>query len=293
MKDRNENTPGYKKIKVGWIPEEWKCIPLEKLAIIQTGLAKNRKHLRKPVSLPYLRVANVQDGFLDLKEIKESTLEKDDVERYLLQSEDVLFTEGGDFDKLGRGSIWRDEIVPCLHQNHIFAVRCNKARLLPFFLSAVASGPYGRRYFVLSSKQSTNLASINSTQLKAFVIPLPPLQEQKKIAEILSTWDEAIEQTRKLFETKKNRKKALMQQLLIGERRLRNFGSPRRANSRFPSDWECLRAQDLFQVRSIKGCGNESVLSVTQDKGVVPRDTLDRRIEASEANTDLLNTSSM
>ena len=165
MSERNKNRPGYKKTKVGWIPTHWECTPLADLASVQTGLAKGKKNLKNPTRLPYLRVANVQDGFLYLDEIKEIEVEKDDVERYRLRNGDVLFTEGGDFDKLGRGTIWKDEIVRCLHQNHIFAVRCNETQLLPYFLSALSSGPRGRRYFVLCSKQSTNLASINSTQL--------------------------------------------------------------------------------------------------------------------------------
>ncbi|HOP47114.1 MAG TPA: restriction endonuclease subunit S [Desulfobacteraceae bacterium] len=212
--DRNENRAGYKKTKVGWIPEEWDIEPLNKVATVQTGLAKGKKNIKDSVSLPYLRVANVQDGFLHLENIKKINVEKTKLKRYLLQKGDVLFTEGGDFDKLGRGTIWNGEINQCLHQNHIFAVRCNRPRIQPYFLSIIAAGPLGRRYFLLSSKQSTNLASINTRQLKSFPLPLPPLSEQKKIAEILSTWDKAIDQTRKLIIAKTRMKKALMQQLI-------------------------------------------------------------------------------
>jgi type I restriction enzyme S subunit len=273
--DRNENRPGYKKTKVGWIPEEWECIPLGGLAVVQTGLAKNRRDYKKPVSLPYLRVPNVQDGFLDLKEIKNITLEEHDVKRYLLRYEDVLFTEGGDFDKLGRGTIWKGEIDPCLHQNHVFAVRCNKSRLLPSFLSAVASGPFGKKYFVLSSKQSTNLASINSTQLKKFPIPFPPFAEQKKIAEILSTWDAAIEQTRKLIEVKKRCKKALMQQLLTGKNCLPGFATTGdREEHRFfdlPADWKCSRIREVAEECSERNTQRDkiTVLSCSKHFGFV------------------------
>jgi type I restriction enzyme S subunit len=264
---QNENRPGYKKTKVGWIPEEWDCDPLADVSFVQTGLAKGRKNLRNATVLPYLRVANVQDGFLNLNDVKEIEVENHDVERYLLKSEDVLFTEGGDFDKLGRGTIWKDEIVPCLHQNHIFAVRCNKRFLLPFFLSAVASSPYGRRYFILSSKQSTNLASINSTQLKSFPIPLPPLSEQLKLAEILSTWDEAIEQTRKLIDAKKRRKKALIQQLLSGRRRLPGFSDP----------WNELTLGDLFDERIECNNYHLPLLAITGSRGVILASEIERK----------------
>ena len=83
-----------------------------------------------------------------------------------IQTNDVLFTEGGDFDKLGRGTVWYGQIEPCLHQNHVFAVRPKPKRLIPEFLAYQASCEYGRRYFQLSSKQSTNLASIRSARYR-------------------------------------------------------------------------------------------------------------------------------
>jgi type I restriction enzyme S subunit len=102
-----------------YIPRAWKFYKLNEVALIQTGLAKGQKKLKNPVKMPYLRVANVQDGYLDLSIIKEITVEKEKIERYSLKDGDVLLTEGGDFDKLGRGTIWQNQISNCLHQNHI------------------------------------------------------------------------------------------------------------------------------------------------------------------------------
>lgn len=166
------------------------------------------------MELPYLRVANVQDGHLDLDVIKTVAVSHDDVARFSLQPGDVLFTEGGDFDKLGRGTVWRGEVPNCLHQNHVFAVRPSPAKLLPEFLAALASSAHGRRYFQLSSKQSTNLASINSTQLKEFPVPLPSLDLQRKIAQILRTWDEALEKVTALRNSKQDRLTGLTQQII-------------------------------------------------------------------------------
>lgn len=224
MTDRNANRPGYKKTGVGWIPKNWRIVPLATVAQVRTGVAKGRTEFRKPVRMPYLRVANVQDGHVQLDEVKEITVEAEEVGRYSLRRGDVLFTEGGDFDKLGRGCVWSGAIRPCLHQNHVFAVRCKPTKLLPYFLASVASSPVGRRYFALSSKQSTNLASINSTQLNAFSVPLPLLLEQRAISGILSAWDTAIAQSRVLLNAARRRKKGLAQQLLTGKRRLPGFG---------------------------------------------------------------------
>jgi type I restriction enzyme S subunit len=204
-------------------PSGWKKTALDNVAEVQAGIAKGKAVNGAAVTLPYLRVANVQDGRVDLSVIKEITLKPSEVDRYSLRKGDVLFTEGGDFDKLGRGTVWYGEIEPCLHQNHVFAVRPNPSRLLPEFLAFQAASQYGRRYFQLSSKQSTNLASINSTQLKQFPVLLPPLPEQRKIAEILRTWDEAIEKLEALRAAKLRRHRALTHSLVFGTRQLDRF----------------------------------------------------------------------
>jgi len=103
------------------LPEGWKRKRLEKVAIIQTGIAKNQNSMADGMELPYLRVANVQDGYLDLSEIKYIHVHRDKANRYRLEKGDVLLTEGGDFDKLGRGAVWEGQIEDCVHQNHVFS----------------------------------------------------------------------------------------------------------------------------------------------------------------------------
>ena len=185
--------------------DEWKKVTLGDVATIQTGVAKNEGYSGETIEIPYLRVANVQDGFLDLSEIKKIKIPVEKKNRFLLQKGDVIMTEGGDFDKLGRGTIWDGQITPCAHQNHLFAVRTDCTKLNPFFLSYLSASSYGRLYFRLSSKQSTNLASINSTQLSLFPILLPSLEEQKRIVDTISIWDSAIEKTEKLISEKEKK----------------------------------------------------------------------------------------
>ena len=150
------------------LPDGWRKVPLEQIAEVRTGLAKGKPKTSAAVSLPYLRVANVQDGHIDFQEVKLIAVEPDQVERYSLKSGDILMTEGGDFDKLGRGAVWQAQIEPCLHQNHVFAVRPIARIVDPGYLSALAGSEYGRTYFLSCAKRSTNLASINSSQLRAF-----------------------------------------------------------------------------------------------------------------------------
>lgn len=164
------------------IAESGKAWPLDDVSIIAGGLTLGRSISgSESIELPYLRVANVQDGFIDTSEMKRARILRTELERYRLRAGDVLMTEGGDFDKLGRGAVWDGSIDPCLHQNHIFRVRCDPSVLLPQFLAMYSASPAGRRHFVQISKQTTNLASINMTQLKAFPLPIPSLQEQTRI----------------------------------------------------------------------------------------------------------------
>ncbi len=204
-------------------PHNWKIKTLEDVAEIQTGLSKCASRVGDFVRLPYLRVANVQDGRFDLTEVKEIDVPKDAVDRYRVVLGDLLLTEGGDFDKLGRGALWTGAIKECVHQNHIFVVRANSSVLDRRFLALQTQGAHGRAYFQSCSKQSTNLASINSTQLKQFPVLLPPLPEQRKIADILGTWDEALEKLDALIAAKERRNQALMQQLLFGKIRVGGF----------------------------------------------------------------------
>ena len=196
------------------LPPGWASTPLEKIAKVQTGIAMGKAVNGLTVSVPYLRVANVQDGHVDLSTMKEISVKPAEVDRYSLKKGDVLFTEGGDFDKLGRGTVWNAEIEPCLHQNHVFAVRPDVECLLPEFLAFLAASEHGRRYFQLSSKQSTNLASINSTQLKQFPVLLPPIQKQRKIVAVLQTWDEAQTKLAQLRFAKAKQLLGLMQSVL-------------------------------------------------------------------------------
>ena len=121
-------------------------------------------------------------------------------------------TEGGDFDKLGRGAIWPGGVKDCIHQNHIFRVRLDKSNLLPEFFAAFLRSTYAKNYFLRCSKQTTNLASINMTQLRATPVALPPLPMQHQFAKLVGRYErlravqrESLRQTEHLFQTLLNR----------------------------------------------------------------------------------------
>lgn len=161
---------------------EENTVSLDAIADITSGITKGRKlDGQDTLRLPYLRVANVQNGYLDLSEMKSIELKPSEREKYLLKYGDVLYTEGGDRDKLGRGTIWRDEIKECVHQNHVFKARVDTTRALPKYVSYWSMSTPARNYFYTKGKQSVNLASINKTILSALLLPLPDKACQEKI----------------------------------------------------------------------------------------------------------------
>ena len=173
----------------GELPEGWKWIILKEICEIRGGVTKGRNFRdKKTVHLPYLRVANVQDGYLDLNVIKDIEALETDLEKYRLLFGDILYTEGGDRDKLGRGTIWKNEVDNCIHQNHIFRARPLSDRSDSKFISYYSQTKEAKNYFLKHGKQTTNLASINITVLSNLPIPIPStLEEQLSIvAEIES-----------------------------------------------------------------------------------------------------------
>lgn len=164
------------------LPEGWAVATLDALASVKGGITKdqNRKHDSPVRSVPYLRVANVQRGYLDLTEMKEIPATEAEIRELALRPGDVLFNEGGDRDKLGRGWIWSAELRECIHQNHVFRARLFDAGPNPKFLSWYANS-FGQKFFFDEGKHTTNLASISMTKLKALPVPIPPAAEQDRI----------------------------------------------------------------------------------------------------------------
>ena len=173
---------------IGDIPVEWRKTQLRHCAAIKSGITLGKKYEKTDslVERPYLRVANVQDGYVDLSVLTTIEVTQDEDLKYRLRAGDVLMTEGGDRDKLGRGCVWHGEIEPCLHQNHIFAVQTSKDTLFPEFLEYLTVSDVGRSYFDVTAIKTTNLACTSSSKVLAFTIPLPSVEEQSEIVEALN-----------------------------------------------------------------------------------------------------------
>ncbi len=170
------------------VATRYPCIPLREVAEIRSGVTKGRKiEAVNAIEVPYLRVANVQDGFLKLDEIKAITIRRGEERKFALAPGDLVMTEGGDPDKLGRAAVWNGELGYCAHQNHVFRVRPNTEVVLTDYLRDAAGSAYGKAYFLSVAKQTTGIASINKTQLGGFPVPVPPMELQVLYAKIVAT----------------------------------------------------------------------------------------------------------
>lgn len=209
---------------IGEIPEEWRVTQLRHCAVVKSGITLGKTYPAgtELVEMPYLRVANVQDGHVDLSDVTTLEVTRDEVEKYSLREGSVLMTEGGDRDKLGRGCVWDGSIAPCLHQNHIFAVDTDRNALDPYFLSYLTTSRVGRDYFDVTAVKTTNLACTSSSKVLAYVIPLPDAAEQNEIVGYLDTKcaaiDALIAQKQQLLTELQNYKKSLIYEYVTGKK---------------------------------------------------------------------------
>lgn len=194
-------------------PYNWPIHQLEEMADIVSGITKGRKTKeQKLIEVPYMAVSNVKDGYIDWTTVKTISATQSEIEQYRLLPDDILMTEGGDPDKLGRGAIIQNPPENCIHQNHIFRVRLHATLLLPCYFSEFLKHQKAKQYFLRCAKQTTGIASINMRQLKGLPTLVPPLKLQNQFTTF-------VEQTEKIkttishsLEKLETLKKAIMQE---------------------------------------------------------------------------------
>lgn len=208
---------------IGIIPSEWDVSALGKFITIDSGISVGKKYeLGTPlVEVPYLRVANVQGDHVDLSDVATIMVTPEEAEKYKLKNGQLLMTEGGDRDKLGRGCLWNGEIENCIHQNHIFSVQTND-RLTVRYLDYLTTSEVARVYFDLTAKKTTNLACTNKSTIQKFVIPIPKVAEQEAICDYLDgeckKLDRVLQAKANIIEQLNNYKKSLIYEYVTGKR---------------------------------------------------------------------------
>ena len=191
----------------------WPEIPLEQLADVVSGITKGRKVADAELfEVPYMAVSNVKDGYIDWTTVKTILATQKEIEQYRLLPYDVLMTEGGDPDKLGRGAVIANPLENSIHQNHIFRVRLQKEKILPAFFSEYLQHQKAKRYFLGCAKQTTGIASINMTQLRALPVLTPPMELQKQFIAFIEQTDKSKAVVQKALDEAQTLFDSLMQQ---------------------------------------------------------------------------------
>lgn len=163
----------------------WPIRRLDEVADVGGGITVGGRSSGDTRTVPYLRVANVQHGRLDLGEVKEVEATSAEIARHALRPDDVLLLEGGNKEDVGRGWIWSGEIDLCLHQNHLHRARPRTNIVEPRFLAYSICRTEARAYCLLHGKQTSNLATINRTQISALPLRVPEIAEQRRTVEVL------------------------------------------------------------------------------------------------------------
>ncbi|MFW5983370.1 MAG: restriction endonuclease subunit S, partial [bacterium] len=264
--DSNANKPGYKKTKLGWIPEDWEIYKLDQLGSFKNGINKSKHAFGKGNPLVKLmdvfenrEISNYPDGLIETntKECKE----------YSLKQGDILFVRSSVKPSgVGLTALISDTLDKTTYSGFLIRFRTYKEDISKYFKKYIFQAPYFRVHLLNKSTISAN-TNINQNSLKNLFVALPPLPEQQKIAQILSTWDQAIEKTEQLIEKKQLLKKGLMQQLLSGKVRFPEFND----------SWQEVKLGEVFKERNESGYNHLPLLAITDQNGVIYRDQVDKR----------------
>jgi len=204
-------------------PKGWKILSMGMLGEVQAGRQRN-PNITEGKLTPYLRVANVQDGWIDFSDVNQMPFSSRELPVYELREGDILLSEGQSLELVGRPAVYHNELPGCCFQNTL--VRLRPVDQNPHFCYYVCYWLYVNGAFQRIAKQTTSIAHLGVSRFAEVNAFIPPLPEQQKIADILGTWDEALEKLDALIAAKARRKQALMQQLLTGHRRLPGFSKP-------------------------------------------------------------------
>lgn len=194
------------------LPEGWVWTSLDSLANVSGGFAKDAKNTDGRL-VPYLRVANVQKGRLNLEDVRSILATEDRIQQLRLEVGDVLMNEGGDRDKLGRGWVWNGELPECIHQNHVFRARMWSKVFDSRYISHYANSQ-GDSYFMDQGKQTTNLASISMSRVKMLPVALPPAAEANRIVAEVDRRLSVLDQVEALVDRSLSRCASLRQSIL-------------------------------------------------------------------------------
>jgi type I restriction enzyme S subunit len=272
---RNKNRPGYKETKVGWIPKDWGCKKFGEFASFKNGL-----NFLKNDHGHYYRIIGVS-GFQDLFSPTCNSFEVIEIKRKLDADEllslgDLLFVRSNGNKQLIGRCLYIDKLdTPTSFSGFTIRARITSPSLNPIY-AAIYFKTWLARKQILTLGGGTNISNLSQSILSSIIITHPSLKKQKRIVEILSAWDRGIEQVERLIDAKQRLKKGLMQQLLTGRMRFKEFGEPSTKRDRLPEGWKEVKLADCFQERN-ENNPELPLLAITSNRGVISRDEIDRK----------------
>ncbi len=212
----------FKKTEIGEIPEEWEVKKIDDLMqYMKSGLSRNLKD--DDIGIPCIRSNNIVDSKIDNKDLKYWYLEDDkgaDIKEYILEKGDVLVNFINSMSQIGKTCIYRDIGRPAIYTTNIFRIKMNQVIMLNKYFYYFTQTEIYKKEIGLITKPAVNQASFTTGDFKGIRLAVPPVNEQEKIASILLSVDEKIEEYQNKKEKLEELKKGLMQQLLTGKIRV-------------------------------------------------------------------------
>lgn len=247
----NNIPQGYKDSPLGIIPEEWEVKKLREIAEINP----TRKDFISPF-VTFLSMADISEhgGIL-----KENIIPQNSIKPGLTSFKrgDIIIAKITPCFENGKGALLNNITNEYgFGSTEFHVIRCKQCNLFIYYHTM--SYAFRKR---LESQMtgSAGQKRVPADSISSYKIPVPPLSEQQKIAEVLSTWDKAIEKQSRLIEKLELRKKGLMQQLLTGKKRLPGFSC----------EWKTMKLGELFDERNETNMPALPLLSITANKGII------------------------
>jgi len=261
--------------KAGMIPINWSIKKLNEISMSKGTYGATDAAVEYSDNLPtYLRITDIDDEGRLIKDSLKS-VDIPDYKNYLLKEGDLIFARTG--STTGKSYLYDEKDGQLVYGGFLIKFSLNAEKVNCRYVKYCTETNHYKYWVSLMSARSGQ-PGINSQEYGKLEIPIPPKGEQNKIANILSTWDKAIELKEKLIHQKKNQKKALMKKLLIGEVRMPGFNGQVSYKKLKGYIKEC-------NVRN-KDCKETVVLSVTNKQGfILQEEQFDRKV----ASKDLSN----
>ena len=252
---------GYRITDLGPLPEEWEVVRLGEVFNVQQGKQLSSKESKDgKIKRPFLRTSNLSWGYVSISKIDEMYFTPQEYEKLRLKSGDVLVCEGGD---IGRTALYRGELDECAYQNHLHRLRPKRDNIEVEFFVFWMNHAINQRQLYTYTANRTTIPNLSGSRLKSFIFPLPPLPEQKKIAAVLSTIQEAKERTEAVISATRDLKKSMMKYLFtygpVPLPEAENVPLKETEIGMIPEEWEVVRLGDVAEKMKAGGTPRRGV----------------------------------